>query len=124
MFPLSGVQEGLRHTEIQFVSPELRNLILFDRATAAEHVDAVLVLSPNGDIVFDSRASMPGAGNFSDRDFFRAQREQDAGTYLGRPGESPTEPGVWLVTLSRRLTNRDGTFAGRRRRQPALQLFR
>lgn len=109
---LSGVQEGLRRKEIQFVSPELRNLILFDRATAAEHVKAVLVLSPTGDIVFDSRTSMPGSGNFSDRDFFWAQREQDAGIYLGRPSESRSEPGVWLVTLSRRLTNGDGSFAG------------
>ncbi|QTL04635.1 diguanylate cyclase [Aquabacter sp. L1I39] len=109
---LAGVQEGLRHTEIQFVSPELRNLILFDRATAAEHVDAVLVLSPRGDIVFDSRSPVPRSGNFSDRDFFRAQRDRDVGTFLGKPSDAGLEPGIWQTTFSRRLTNPDGSFGG------------
>ena len=109
---LSGVQDGLRHTEVQFVSPELRNLILFDRATAAEHVDVVLVLSPAGDIVFDSRSPLPGPGNFADRDFFKAHRHRDGGAYLGQPTSSGLQPGIWQVTISRRLTNRDGTFGG------------
>lgn len=109
---LSGVQEGLRHTEVQFVSPELRNLILFDRATAAEHVDVVLVLSPSGDVIFDSRSPVAAAANFADRDFFQAQRARDVGTYLGRPSDKGPHKGAWQVTLSRRLTTPDGTFAG------------
>ncbi len=109
---LTGVQEAVERPEVRAVSPELRNHVLFDRATAAEHVDVVLVLSPTGDILFDSRSPMTGRGNFADRDFFLAQKDKDAGTYLSRPSESLFGNGARQIALSRRLSHADGSFAG------------
>src|SRR5208337_1755294 len=58
-------------------------------------------------------AAVPEGVNFSDRDYFRAQRERDAGTYVSDM-RSPRLPGIStdFFDLSRRLESLDGSFNG------------
>ncbi|MFE1598318.1 histidine kinase [Methylobacterium sp. ID0610] len=46
-----------------------------------------------------------------DRDYFRAQREEDSGLYVGAPRRSPVVEGVFLP-MSRRLASPEGNFTG------------
>ncbi len=109
---LYGVQDAFTHLDLEVVEPELRNMALFDRAGSAEYLSSMLVLSANGDIVYDSRGWPPRVGNFADRDYFRAQKARSDGTYLSVPLQSRLHVGDPSIALSRRLSGPDGQFAG------------
>jgi diguanylate cyclase (GGDEF)-like protein len=69
------------------------------------------VFDKNGNVVIDSRSGEPIATNHAHRDFFQIHKERaDAGLYISRPWVSFR--GRYLISLSRRLSNPDGSFAG------------
>src|SRR5882672_6830472 len=75
---LQAVVDGLQVPEINSISPEIRRLVLFDRAATAKYLGAIRVLDDEGNIVVDSRSLTPGTENASDRDYFVAhQRRTD-----------------------------------------------
>ena len=45
---LRAVIDNLAHPEITKITPELRQLILFDRSAMAKHLDAIVLLDENG----------------------------------------------------------------------------
>ena len=63
----------------------------------------------NGEVVVSS-PDLPQV-NLADRDYFVAQREKDAGLFVGAPRRTPFIEGMFLP-LSRRLATKDGTFDG------------
>jgi signal transduction histidine kinase len=108
---LQAVVAGLRRPQTQWMSPELRDDILFDRAATAPQFGAILVLDETGRIVIDSRHQSQLGESLADRDFFRAQRDATAPQlYVSAPFRSGL--GDWLIALSRPLDRRDGRFAG------------
>jgi diguanylate cyclase (GGDEF)-like protein len=108
---LQAVVDGLKLPEINKIDPELRRLVLFDRAATAKDLGAILVLDKAGDVVIDSRSGQPVAINHSHRDFFQIhQQRADVGLYISQPWIS--HRGRYLISLSRRISNPDGTFAG------------
>ena len=108
---LQAVIDGLKLPDIDKVDPELRRLVLFDRAATAKDLGAILVFNKDGDVVIDSRSGKPLAVNHAHRDFFQAHRQRaDVGLYISRPWIS--NRGRYLISLSRRISNPDGTFAG------------
>jgi diguanylate cyclase (GGDEF)-like protein len=108
---LQAVVDGLKLPDINKIDPELRRLVLFDRAATAKDLGAILVIDNAGDVVVDSRSGEPVAVNHLERDFFQVhQQRADAGLYISRPWISPQ--GRYLVSLSRRISSPDGTFAG------------
>jgi len=113
MFDLSlrGVIDNSNHPGIGSVSKDIRQLVLFDRAATAKYLRSIKVLDKNGWLTIDSRTVTPQSKNYSLRDYFLAQRDNsDAGLYVGSPffGDS----GGYRIGISRRLANRDGSFAG------------
>jgi diguanylate cyclase (GGDEF)-like protein len=108
---LQAVIDGLKQPGIDAIDPGLRRLVLFDRAATAKDLGAILVIDGDGDVTIDSRFVKPTAINHAQRDFFQVhQQRADAGLYISRPWIG-TE-GEYLVSLSRRISNPDGSFAG------------
>jgi signal transduction histidine kinase len=108
---LQAVVSGLRHPETQWMSPELRDDILFNRAASAPQFGAILVLDENGRIVIDSRHQGRLGESMADRDFFRVQRDATVpGLFVSAPFRS--RRGEWQIALSRQLDRQDGRFAG------------
>jgi diguanylate cyclase (GGDEF)-like protein len=108
---LQAVADGVKLPEYKQFSPALRQIVLFDRAATARDMGSISILDPNGTVTVNSRTLTPAPENFSDRDFFIVQQKNpNAGPYLSRPWLG--SDGEYLIAISRRLSNADGSFAG------------
>ena len=115
MYDLSiqGAKDALLRPDINQISPETRQMALFDRAASAEYLGALLVLNQDGNIVADSTATEPHQVNLSDRDYFKVQQERaDVGLYVSRSFRSRLQRGDPRIAISRRISRPDGTFGG------------
>jgi diguanylate cyclase (GGDEF)-like protein len=109
---LQAVVENLAYPEITKVSPEFRQIILFDRSSTAKHLDAIVLLDENGIIRLDSRSAFPKPVDRSERDYFQFHKNnKDSGFHISKPIVT-RESGTHVIALSRRLSNEDGSFAG------------
>jgi diguanylate cyclase (GGDEF)-like protein len=110
---LQGVQEGMRLPDIDEYSPEMRSLILFDRAASARHLGSIRVLNAEGDTTASAlQEKAPSSGEATEQEYFRVHREHpDTGLFVSRPVRSPWT-GTYGIVLSRRLTRANGSFAG------------
>jgi diguanylate cyclase (GGDEF)-like protein len=109
---LQAVVDNVGRPDVAGMAPELRQLLLFDRSATARQLEGILVLDAAGHVRFDSRALDPEPVSRADRDYFEFLRENDtAALHIGRPmiAESTGQP---VLTLSRRLSHPDGSFAG------------
>lgn len=110
---MSGVEEALGINGLWALDPNVRHLLLFDRAASAQFLGSMLVLDDQGNIVFDSGSVVPRTGNFHDRDYFVAQREAPiGGSFLSKPYASRLRQRDPSIGLSRRLSRADGSFNG------------
>ncbi len=109
---LRAVIENLAYPETVTVSPELRQLILFDRSAAAKHLEAIVLLDANGVTRLDSRALFSKSVSRGERDYFKIHK-QGVGSdlYVSEPFVT-RETNTAVVMISRRLSNEDGSFAG------------
>ena len=81
-----------------------------EKAVAA--VDAVLIVDKTGHpLVSSSIYPMRGEVNVSDRDYFQAQAERDAGTYVGEVLKPRIRPAP-IFGVSRRRPGQNGEFSG------------
>jgi diguanylate cyclase (GGDEF)-like protein len=109
---LQAVVDNVGRPDVAGMAPELRQLLLFDRSATARQLDGILVLDEAGRVRFDSRALHPEPASRADRDYFEYLRENNtAALHIGRPmvAQSTGQP---VLTLSRRLSHPDGSFAG------------
>lgn len=109
---IEGVTENLQTPGLDKISPEMRQLVLFDRSSNARHLDALVVLDQNGIVRYDSRAAEPDHADRSSRDYFKLHKNTAlTGLFISRPltSRSNSTP---VIALSRRLSNPDGSFAG------------
>jgi diguanylate cyclase (GGDEF)-like protein len=109
---LQAVVDNVGRPEIGQMAPDLRQLLLFDRSATARQLDGILVLDEAGRVRFDSRVPDPEPASRADRDYFEFFRESDtAALHIGLPmvAQSTGQP---VLTLSRRLSHPDGSFAG------------
>ena len=70
---LQAVVDGLKHPGLSELSPEFRQLVLFDRAATAKDMGSIFVVDVNGNVVLDSRTLGPQAENYADADYFKVQ---------------------------------------------------
>jgi diguanylate cyclase (GGDEF)-like protein len=113
---LEGAAANLKVPGLDRLSPEMRNLVVFDNSSTARHLTSVLVVDETGRITLDSRTLSPPQQNLSDQDFFQVHRDSaSVGLFVSRPFVSRLSGpgnGQMLVAFSRRLSHPDGSFAG------------
>jgi hypothetical protein len=110
---LQGAVDALSQPGIDDISPALRHAAIFDRAASAEYLGSLLVLDAKGDIADDSTAVQPHRLNLADRDYFQLQKQRpDVGLFVSRPFLSRLRNGSPSMSISRRLQDADGRFAG------------
>ena len=110
---LQGVIEGLEHSGVRNLPPELRRMVLFDRSTTAKDMGSLLVLDEAGNVVIDSISESPRRMSEADRDYFKVHRDSpNVGLYVSHPFEPQLTGGGTSIALSRRLSHPDGSFAG------------
>jgi diguanylate cyclase (GGDEF)-like protein len=111
-FSLQGISEKLQRPDVIRAEPALRQLVLFDWAIHTKSVSSILVLNEQGAITYSTHGEKVAAVVNADRDYFQHHaKDPSSALYIGRPivGRST---GTEVVTLSRRLSNPDGSFAG------------
>ncbi|MDB5651810.1 MAG: diguanylate cyclase [Hyphomicrobiales bacterium] len=108
---LDAVVDGLGDPVVQGLSEEIQQLILFDRSASAKNLGSILVLNADGEIVQDSKSRPPRRANLASRDYFRAHIDHDGALFISAPFVSVLDD-QWTIALSRRVTGRDGKFAG------------
>ena len=109
---LQAVVDNVGRPEIAQIAPELRQLLLFDRSATARQLDGILVVDETGHLRFNSRALDPEPVSRADRDYFRFHRENGTAGAPYRPPMIAQSTGLPVLTLSRRLSHPDGSFAG------------
>lgn len=110
---LKSIAESIDGDDGMTLVPELRRLWAFDHASKARYVQGIFFLDANGDIAAEGDTSIKARGNFSDRDYFKVQRDRpDTGFYISHPYYSRLRHGVRSIAFSRRVSRRDGSFAG------------
>jgi Cache domain len=110
---LQVVVEGVGRPEVMSAQPSLRRQLLFDRLTMVPYVRAIFVADATGRVILDSRSDLPPDANLADRDYFEVQRAKPAwGLYVSAPHRSQLLHGEVVVSLSRRVTDTDGSFHG------------
>ncbi len=108
---LQAVVDGMKLPALAHIDPELRQLVLFDRAATARDMGSIFVLDKGGTVILDSRTLTPRPENYRNSDFFVVQQQRSlASLYVSRPWHDAN--GEYLIAISRRLSNADGSFAG------------
>ncbi|HEY3848669.1 MAG TPA: ATP-binding protein, partial [Acetobacteraceae bacterium] len=109
---LQAVVQGLQTPGLKTLDPELRQMILFDRAAKAPYFSFINALDEHGTVIADSQSPVPRGGNYATRDYFTAQRNDATDQlFIGRPFlTGPGQPAT--IPISRRLSHPDGSFAG------------
>ena len=109
---LQAVVQGLQFPGLAKLDPELRQLVLFNRATKAPYFSFINAIDETGAVIADSQSPTPNSKNWATRDYFIAQRNADRDQlFIGRPFS--TDPGqTATIPISRRMTHPDGSFAG------------
>ncbi|MGH1569389.1 sensor domain-containing diguanylate cyclase [Methylobacterium sp. P31] len=109
---LRGIVDNLKAPGLAQVSPELRQLVLFDRAATARDMGVMVVTDENGDSVIEAGAVPARKVNYADRDYFQAHKAQNnLGLHISQPLYSRLL-GSRMIVLSRRINKPDGTFGG------------
>jgi diguanylate cyclase (GGDEF)-like protein/PAS domain S-box-containing protein len=97
---------------IESVDPVIRQAALFDGASRAPYLGALIITDAAGDRVHESVATVAREGNVSGRDYFLVHRDQpDIGLYISRPFRR-MHGGDWAIAISRRLPSADGRLTG------------
>jgi diguanylate cyclase (GGDEF)-like protein len=109
---LRAVIDNLSYSEIATVSPQFRQLVLFDRSATAKHLDAIVLLDENGIIRLDSRTPFAKPESRADRSYFQFHKNStEHRLHINEPIVARGS-GKRIMVVSRRLSNPDGTFAG------------
>lgn len=110
---LQGMIKAWQRTDLKNLSPELRQLVLFDRSTAAPYKGDLVLLDNRGEIIADSLSVIARDDNFSDRSYFK-EHATDPSLELHVSSPYKTRWGYkdWCIGFSRRMSGPNGEFMG------------
>jgi diguanylate cyclase (GGDEF)-like protein len=109
---LRAVVDGLKLPELAQADPELRQMILFDRAATAENFGHTLVFDRTGKLIISSKSLTPEPLNYADREYFQYHVTHPGNElHISQPLISRLT-GKRVLIISRRLSDPDGSFAG------------
>ncbi|MHC8298025.1 sensor domain-containing diguanylate cyclase [Pseudomonas sp. ZS1P83] len=110
---LLGLIAASQREDLKSVSPAIRHLALFDRATAAPYKGDILLLDNKGDVIADSASVEPRKGNFADREYFQSHvTNRDPSMHISRPFRSRQAEHEWRISFSHRVSGSQGEFLG------------
>jgi signal transduction histidine kinase/CheY-like chemotaxis protein/HPt (histidine-containing phosphotransfer) domain-containing protein len=108
---LQGAIGGRQSSTSLSLSNQERDALLFERTTRGRSIDFINVLDADG-IVIARTPPRHDASDWSNRDYFVAQRDSRSDAlFIGRPF-GPTNEGLGYFPMSRRIMGNDGKFAG------------
>jgi diguanylate cyclase (GGDEF)-like protein len=108
---LQAVVDGMKLPKVLRADPELRQLILFDRAATAKHMGSIFVLDRNGMLVADSRTLKMKPENHSGKEYFQVyQKGSILENYISHPWVDRN--GEYQISISRRMSGADNSFQG------------
>jgi two-component system, NtrC family, sensor kinase len=110
---INEIARGKSDEEIRANEPRLHERLAGIVATMPQ-LHAILLVGRDGQpLAASGYAVVPAGVNFADRDYFRAQRDDNPGTYVSDM-RSPQLPGINgdFFALSHRLDSSDGSFKG------------
>lgn len=109
---LRAVVDGMKLPAVVDAPPDIRQMILFDRAATAENFGHTLVMDATGRLIISSRTLNVPDVTYGDRDYFRYHATHaEGGLHISGPVTSRSS-GRQVLVLSRRLAHPDGSFAG------------
>lgn len=109
---LIGLTDTLTRIDMSAMSEDVRKKILFEGVAAAESVGASIVLSGEGDILYDSAFRKPRDENLKDRDYFKFHQENFGKLFIAGPYSVLSRGGEKVFLLSRGVYLEDGEFNG------------
>ena len=110
---VNEIVRGMSDEDIRVDQPRLHERLASIVATMPQLQGILLIGRDGRPLATSALAVVPGDKIFSDRDYFRVQRDSDAGTYVSDM-RSPRLPGIGadIFDLSHRLESPDGSFNG------------
>ncbi|KNH25359.1 deoxyribonuclease [Pseudomonas syringae] len=110
---LLGLIAASQREDLKSVSPAIRHLAYFDRATAAPYKGNILLLDNKGDVIADSASVEPRQGNYADREYFQSHvNNPDPGMFISPPFRARSPEEDWRISFSRRVSGSQGEFLG------------
>jgi diguanylate cyclase (GGDEF)-like protein len=108
---LQAVVDGMHNPKVALVDPDIRHLILFDRAATAKHLGSIFILDQSGKVLLDSRQQQSTPDDHVNKDYFRAHmRDTQPERYISQPWIGKN--GEHLIAISRPIIDPDGSFQG------------
>ena len=108
---LAGVVEQVEHDGLAAASADRMRLHLRNMAGQVEELHGLFIYGADGSWLVSS-LDRPITGNNADREYFQYHlKNPERGMHIGRPIRSRST-GVWVLPVSRRIDNADGSFAG------------
>src|SRR6185369_3682246 len=110
---VNEILRGMSEEDIRVDQPRLHERLARIVATMPQLYGILLVDRDGRPLAASTLAAAPDGVLFNDRDYFLAQLDHDAGTYVSDM-RSPRLPGITtdFFDLSRRLATPDGSFGG------------
>ena len=110
---VNEILRGMAEEDIRVDQPRLHERLARIVATMPQLYGILLVDRDGRPLAASTLAAVPDGVLFNDRDYFQAQLDHDAGTYVSDM-RSPRLPGITtdFFDLSRRLATPDGSFGG------------
>lgn len=110
---LQGLIATAKRDDLKDVSPTIRHLALFDRATTVPYKGDILLLDKRGDVIADSASVEPRKGNYADREYFQSHVQNPTpDMMISRPFRSRSATKDWRISFSYRLSDDQGEFMG------------
>lgn len=110
---LQGLISSWQKPEVRSLTPQMRQLVLFDPSTAAPSKGELLLLDQNGDTLADSLSVVPRIVNLADRPHFQAHRDNpDLDLLISDPFKLHSGYRDWCISFSRRMSSPEGQFMG------------
>ncbi|CAM3050741.1 deoxyribonuclease [Pseudomonas floridensis] len=110
---LQGMIRAWQRYDLKSLSPELRQLVLFDRSTAAPYKGDLVLLDNKGEILADSLSVIPRDDNFSDRSYFKEHAvDPSMELHVSAPYKTRWGYKDWCIGFSRRMSGPNGEFLG------------
>jgi len=110
---LLSMADMVQNPRVQALPPALRRLLVFSQAATATHLGGAYLVNAAGKISDQAFFRRIPDGLVADLPYFTAQQQNpNLGLYIPPPFRSRIGRKPWVVALSRRLNNPDGSFAG------------